>query len=721
MRERKSSTHIDTEIPFKETELYLKQLNMNELNELGRAAMTFAFKGYLDTEKIDKSILERNIAKMRKIFGRNFYVDPSCARRFAGDSSLPRGRYYTIAHGKDGFDDGTLVREMRAYYNPLQSGVLQIFDLTNPRDKRLFGERELPFGAHNFILVFLPQGLKPHPFAKHYTDKPVPFQVVLPLLVHRRRLSKVLDLRIPDVADWFAQMFSRLEWQIGEATFKAFPRKPPLQSFREIIPTILEQALGGGPMGGFCQVVGLWCRKNGVEALIYPSARTDCSVYVKNKKILSYLGWNMVDYCGAMQTHMVSGFDLRDDWPDKVGASPVDDPSSKLGVRGPIWFKDVQIEYTERGPSRGSWHVEGLKKRSESFWRFNMATSLIKERSTVIPQPSIEMVESWLLTMPTAEIMGETSNLIFEAMMGIDQAMKHLSVRASQFELEGNNNMAHCLRDLLGSFELVYPSEAEECDRYIHDGFIRQQQNTKLLPFDELKTRELLGKLAYQMWRPLSQHPVELQRSEIEEILSLSSELDTFLDLTQKMAVLISTSENRFMFKNSSLRDYCAVPEFIKLLDRDYMDRRGIRDRAVTALVQIGPVAVPALLNALYHEQDEVNLGAAVALRKIGSPAIPSLSRALHHEDAKVREWATSALQSYENANAALQGLLSVLHDDEDMVRIGAIIALGESKNPDAIPSLVELLDEEDVSLFAVEALTKIGTPDALNALKKHR
>jgi HEAT repeat protein len=223
------------------------------------------------------------------------------------------------------------------------------------------------------------------------------------------------------------------------------------------------------------------------------------------------------------------------------------------------------------------------------------------------------------------------------------------------------------------------------------------------------------------MWRPLNQHPVGLQRREIEGILGLGSELDAFLDLTQKMDVLISTSDGRFMFKNSTLRDYCAVPEFIKLLERDYMDMRGMRDRATNSLVQIGPVAVPALLNALYHEQYEVNLGAAVALRKIGSPAIPSLSRALHHEDAKARGWATSALQSYENANAALRELLSVLHDDEYMVRIGAIIALGESKNPDAVPSLVELLDDKAVSQFALEALTKIGTPDALKALEKHR
>ena len=185
--------------------------------------------------------MQDKLSKARKIFGPNYDFDPSPARRFAGDSSLPRGRYYTLAHDESGFDDGTLVDELRAYYNPIPSGMVQIFDLTKTRDKQIFEERELPYGEQNIVLVFLPQGPQPHPFARRYTNKPAALLVVLPLLIHRRRLTKVLDLHIPDVADWFARTFSRLEMHIRKASIKAFPLKPPLQSFREIIPAILSQ------------------------------------------------------------------------------------------------------------------------------------------------------------------------------------------------------------------------------------------------------------------------------------------------------------------------------------------------------------------------------------------------------------------------------------------------------------------------------------------------
>ena len=136
-------------------------------------------------------------------------------------------------------------------------------------------------------------------------------------------------------------------------------------------------------------------------------------------------------------------------WPYKVGISPVDDISAPSGSRGSIWFNDVRIEYTNSGQFRGSWHVEGLKKRRDAYWRFNMALGLVKERSAAIAQSSIETVESWLIRAPTAHLMGAISNLIFEAMMGIDDARKELSVMADQFELKGDNRMASCLRDLL--------------------------------------------------------------------------------------------------------------------------------------------------------------------------------------------------------------------------------------------------------------------------------
>jgi tetratricopeptide (TPR) repeat protein len=271
--------------------------------------------------------------------------------------------------------------------------------------------------------------------------------------------------------------------------------------------------------------------------------------------------------------------------------------------------------------------------------------------------------------------------------------------------------------------DVVNLKEAMECDQYLHESFVREQKKLGLPSFDEARVRELLAKLAYQMRRPRNQQPIVLESSDIEKTLSLGSELKIFLNLAQKMYVLICTPDGRFRYKDLTLRDYCAVPEIIKFLDRDYVDMGLMRDRAMNALKEIGPVAVPALLDALRHEQSDVNSGAALILRDIGSPAIPSLLKALHHNSANVRRWVTSALCSFDNANAGLQELLNVLHDQEISVRIGAINALGESKNPRAIPDLIESLNDTSgfVSLFAAQALTKIGTPEALKAVEEHQ
>jgi hypothetical protein len=99
--------------------------------------------------------------------------------RFAGDDLLPRGRYYTIAADASGNDGGTgaataatcnthgrcgCARELRAYYNPLKAGIVQIFDTTNPPDRKALSRFNLP--VPGLVLVFLPAGPSPNPFAK---------------------------------------------------------------------------------------------------------------------------------------------------------------------------------------------------------------------------------------------------------------------------------------------------------------------------------------------------------------------------------------------------------------------------------------------------------------------------------------------------------------------------------------------------------------------------
>jgi HEAT repeat protein len=74
----------------------------------------------------------------------------------------------------------------------------------------------------------------------------------------------------------------------------------------------------------------------------------------------------------------------------------------------------------------------------------------------------------------------------------------------------------------------------------------------------------------------------------------------------------------------------------------------------------------------------------------------------------------------------AVSGLLEALQDWDGGVRRGAAWALGEIGDPQAVPELIERLEDFEGGLFGVgdricdiaaEALAKIGTPEAWDAL----
>lgn len=81
----------------------------------------------------------------------------------------------------------------------------------------------------------------------------------------------------------------------------------------------------------------------------------------------------------------------------------------------------------------------------------------------------------------------------------------------------------------------------------------------------------------------------------------------------------------------------------------------------------------------------------------------------------------------------AIGNALSIVADDsvfDDLVRLVedrtfgkarqmAVLGLGRSKRPEAVPVLIGLLDDEDVSGHAVKALAKLGVEEARPALER--
>jgi HEAT repeat protein len=127
--------------------------------------------------------------------------------------------------------------------------------------------------------------------------------------------------------------------------------------------------------------------------------------------------------------------------------------------------------------------------------------------------------------------------------------------------------------------------------------------------------------------------------------------------------------------------------------------------------------AVPALMPLLHDKVKAVRAEAATALAAIGPAAVPALVEALKHEEWLVRLHAVEALGKVK-APAAVPPLLFVLFNDRDSaVREDSVRALGEIGSPETVEFLVTVLKDPTLRPLAVEALGRIGDHRAVPVL----
>ncbi len=254
----------------------------------------------------------------------------------------------------------------------------------------------------------------------------------------------------------------------------------------------------------------------------------------------------------------------------------------------------------------------------------------------------------------------------------------------------------------------------------LHNALAGKSNDINKAFFKENEFLTLLSSLAAFQWRKNKQ-TVATDKFEIGNILSLQDRLDDFLKLSLDLDFLEEQPGNKFAFKPNDICDYLAAKDFIQFLDSEYSDRGLVRDRAVEALIEIGEPAVPLLLEALGEKDDSVNLAVAIILREIGPSIVPLLTKMLRQGNRKIRRWITEALSSPENANTALQSLIELLEeDDQMMVRFGAILALAKSKNTEAEPAIIKALDDSEplIRSQAKQILIDFDTPRARRALE---
>ncbi|MGF1623478.1 MAG: HEAT repeat domain-containing protein [Alphaproteobacteria bacterium] len=149
-----------------------------------------------------------------------------------------------------------------------------------------------------------------------------------------------------------------------------------------------------------------------------------------------------------------------------------------------------------------------------------------------------------------------------------------------------------------------------------------------------------------------------------------------------------------------------------------------IARNAAHGLAAIGAPAIPALLDGAASGGPRVRKYACFALGEADSddPAvIAALIAGCRDEDPAVRLNAVEALGLKKGSDAAALALADALSDEDDEVRFNAALALarlGPAAAP-AVPALRQALTDGNryTMGYAVEALDRIGTPEALKVL----
>jgi hypothetical protein len=350
-----------TEIPFTSFEGWIKQIQVEQLQPIALEAVEAGFPLFYDLsmppEKILAAIPEQHAGKPWHFSGQR-------TRRFAGDDALPRSRYYTLCKDENGHDDGTLVCEMFAYSHVARTGKIDLIDMADPSAPKRLAELglETPIN-YSLLLVFLPgpdSGLSPYLMRAGLPQRTVAFP--LPVQVFHERIDKVIDLRIPDTADWFARFISQAILEVhspktGNTSYlKCWPFRPPLENFGQLLPEMLTQEHGGGVLS---VAAGALLRKAGANALVFPSARNDPFLRVKKDgEIRGYSGWNLVDYRDALPRKQLIVLNVDRSWATSVRIGP-GFSLKKRSSRFPF-FDSVNITYRDSGPRRGSFWVEGI-------------------------------------------------------------------------------------------------------------------------------------------------------------------------------------------------------------------------------------------------------------------------------------------------------------------------------------------------------------------------
>jgi hypothetical protein len=391
---------------------FVKQVKPSAMAASERAFLNAAFGGFLTGARPPGDVH----AMLAATTPHAFHED-RLPRRYDGDRTLPRGRYYTVAENAEGDDSGTLRRELLFYKSArIADGHLEVYDPGLPDHRAMISHLGMDATARERIVVHY------IPFAQG-SNGTAPAGLVLSIPVEIRELSvdDVLDLRRPAALDWLFQTIPELRIVCGEEgdSQPCFPHRLPLTAFADVLPSLLDQSRGGG---NFDKLVGLFLRQMGIAGLVFPSARTDAYTYAAGGESKEFHGWSFVDYREAPAQEIVAFFELRPEWPRALTIEGGDDHEPR-----PAAFADeFRIHMTEGFPSTGgTLAFRGIAQRIEAYHMVDSLEAASRFRLPDVDDEAIGTLKAFAVSLGCRDAI-DFSSMVLHSLLGLKQAQDDL-------------------------------------------------------------------------------------------------------------------------------------------------------------------------------------------------------------------------------------------------------------------------------------------------------
>ena len=384
--------------PLTQFDGYLRCIRQEDLENdpVSEEALRLSCPKFMGRDVADSAGLNALDETLKKV-GLNTDVPteaPYNYRRYAGRANFPRGRYFSVSMDEWGNDGGTLGQELAAYTDMRSLGPVFVRDtVAFDSDDWLYFHahmrssfktlQEMQQSLRGTILFHynFSGGASSKEFAyetyhlgpKSIRLKSDEYAVFMPTSTCRHRFQNVLDLRRPEARNWLIAFLDKNELGVGllnsegewqsfnitsksatvkvEGDFATYPSNHRWdgnysempEGLPRLLSYLLYGTLGGTPI---TEILGNFLQSLDIDGLIFPSARSDLEVYHLNGEILSWKGWNFVDFRGESNVllrnslviepeswrHSLAGFKLhearRED--PRYGSFKLDGPTEAL-------------------------------------------------------------------------------------------------------------------------------------------------------------------------------------------------------------------------------------------------------------------------------------------------------------------------------------------------------------------------------------------------------